>query len=48
MSDARRSFRATLDAFLRYCEDVGRLRGSTLHDYRRSAVALWSVRGAVA
>lgn len=31
----RRTFRAALDAFMRYCKDEKGLRGSTLHEYRR-------------
>ncbi len=33
--DARRSFRAALDAFVRYCTQEKGLRGSTLHEYKK-------------
>jgi hypothetical protein len=33
--DARRSFRAALDSFVRYCTQEKGLRGSTMHEYRK-------------
>ncbi len=33
--DARRSFRAALDAFVRYCTQEKGLRGSTMHEYKK-------------
>jgi hypothetical protein len=33
--DARRSFRAALDLFVRYCTQEKGLRGSTMHEYRK-------------
>lgn len=34
-SSTRRTFRAALDAFMRYCKEEKGLRGSTLHEYRK-------------
>ncbi len=33
--DARRSFRAALDSFVRYCTQEKGLRGSTMHEYKK-------------
>ncbi len=33
--DARQSFRAALDSFVRYCTQEKGLRGSTMHEYRK-------------